>query len=107
MTMFTFYYLLSILIAILSVSLVLCFIRLYLGPNVPNRTVAFDAIAIHAVGILALFSIRNNSPALLDVAIVTAVLGFLGTTMLARYLERSGSAGWQEENPPRTGRKRP
>ena len=99
--MFTFTNLLGILIAILSISLLLCFVRLYLGPNVPNRTVAFDAILIHAVGILALFSIRNHSPALLDIAIVTAVLGFLGTTMLARYLERSGSTGWRAENPPR------
>jgi multisubunit Na+/H+ antiporter MnhF subunit len=56
---------------------------------VPNRTVAFDTIAVHAVGIVALFAVRNDAEALLDVAIVTAVLGFLGTTMLARYLERA------------------
>ena len=56
----------------------------------PNRTVAFDVIAVHAVGMLALFGVRINAPTLVDVAIVTAVLGFLGTTMLARYLERAG-----------------
>ncbi len=81
---------LDILIGILSVSFLLCFIRLYIGPDVPNRTVAFDTIAVHAVGMIALFGVRNNAPALVDVAIVTAVLGFLGTTMLARYLERAG-----------------
>ena len=77
------------LIIALAVSLALCFVRLYLGPNVPNRTAAFDTIAIHAVGILALLSVRDAAPTLLDIAIVTAVLGFLGTTMLASYLERS------------------
>lgn len=82
--------LLDILGVILAGSMALCFIRLYLGPNVPNRTVAFDAIAVHAVAIIAVFSVRINSPALIDAAIVTAVLGFLGTTMLARYLERAG-----------------
>ncbi len=79
---------LDLLILILVISLAICFIRLYLGPDVPNRTVAFDAIAVHTVSIVALFAIRNDAPVLLDVAIVTAVLGFLGTTMLARYLER-------------------
>ncbi len=79
----------DILILVMTISLAICFIRLYLGPNVPNRTVAFDAIAVHAVSIIALFAVRNGSPVLMDVAIVTAVLGFLGTTMLARYLERA------------------
>jgi multisubunit Na+/H+ antiporter MnhF subunit len=80
---------LDVLIAILSISLLICFVRLAIGPDVPNRTVAFDTIAVHAVGMLALFGVRIDAPALVDVAIVTAVLGFLGTTMLARYLERT------------------
>ena len=36
-------------LVVLALSLLLCFVRLYLGPNPPNRTVAFDTIAIHAV----------------------------------------------------------
>ncbi|GIV79831.1 monovalent cation/H+ antiporter complex subunit F [Litorilinea aerophila] len=88
---------LTILTAILSISLVLCFIRLYLGPNLPNRTVAFDIIAIHAVGILALIALRGEAAVLLDVAIVTAALGFLGTVMLARYLEQANVTEWEPE----------
>jgi multisubunit Na+/H+ antiporter MnhF subunit len=80
---------LDVLITILTISLALCFIRLFLGPTIPNRTIAFDTIAIHAVAILALFAIRIDAPSILDVALVVAVLGFLGTTMLARYLERA------------------
>ncbi len=80
---------LEILIALLSISLVICFLRLYIGPDVPNRTVAFDVIAIHTVGIIALFAVRNQSPFLLDITIITGVLGFLGTVMFARYLEQS------------------
>lgn len=85
---------LHILIVILSFSLLLCFVRLYLGPNVPNRTAAFDVIALHSVGMIVLFAVRSDSPALLDVAIVTAALGFLGTTMIAQYLERGAGRGW-------------
>ena len=91
LSMFDFDRALDILITILTLSLSLCFIRLYIGPDIPDRTVAFDDIAIHAVGILALYGIRIDAPSLLDVAIVTAVLGFLGTTMMGRYLERTGS----------------
>lgn len=79
----------EILILILSISLALCFLRLYRGPDVPNRVVAFDLIAIHAVAIIALFAIEQGAMFLLDVTIITGVLGFLGTVMVARYLEQS------------------
>lgn len=79
----------EVLIWVLSISFVLCFLRLYIGPDVPNRTVAFDVIAIHTVAIIALFAVRNHAPFLLDITIVTGVLGFLGTVMFARYLEQS------------------
>jgi len=78
----------EVLLGLLSISFVLCFVRLYRGPDVPNRTVAFDLISTHAVGLFALFAIRNNSFFLLDGAMVTAMMGFLGTLMLARYLEQ-------------------
>jgi multisubunit Na+/H+ antiporter MnhF subunit len=81
----------DVLITILSISVALSFIRLYLGPTIPNRIVAFDSISIHAVAILALFAVRIGAPSILDAAIIVAVLGFLGTTMMARYLERSAA----------------
>lgn len=79
----------EILILILSISLALCFLRLYRGPDVPNRVVAFDLIAVHAVAIIALFAIEQGAMFLLDVTIITGVLGFLGTVMVARYMEQS------------------
>jgi|LakMenEpi03Aug12_release.lakeMendotaPanAssembly.Ray.scaffolds.fasta_scaffold345192_2 multicomponent Na+:H+ antiporter subunit F len=79
----------ELLILILSISLALCFLRLYRGPDVPNRVVAFDLIAVHAVAIIALFAIEQGAMFLLDVTIITGVLGFLGTVMVARYLEQS------------------
>ena len=83
-----FQFALEILLALLSISLILCFVRLYWGPDVPDRAVAFDLITSHAIGLFALFSVYNGSPTLLDGAIIITVLGFLGTVMLARYLEQ-------------------
>ena len=88
---------LDILITLLMISMLLASWRLYRGPNTPNRTVAFDLIAIHAVGVFALFAIRLGSTDLLDDAIITAVLGFLGTMMFARYLEQSDREDWKDD----------
>jgi multisubunit Na+/H+ antiporter MnhF subunit len=79
------------LIALLVASIIICFVRLMRGPDVANRAVAFDLIAIHAVGIIALFAVYTDSAALADAAIIISVLGFLGTVMLARYWEQSNN----------------
>lgn len=86
---------LEVLLTIMAFSLTICFVRLYLGPNPPNRTVAFDTITSHAIGIFALLAMRSKAAALLDAAIVTAVLGFVGTVMLARYIEQSNLQDWE------------
>jgi len=85
----------EVLLAVLALSMLLCFVRLYLGPNPPNRVVAFDTISSHAVGIFAMLALRNHAPALLDAAIITAVFGFVGTLMLARYIEQSNRQDWE------------
>lgn len=93
----TFTLWLDLMLGVLGISLIICFVRLYLGPNPPNRTVAFDTITSHAVGIIALVAIRNETPVLLDAAIITAVLGFVGTIMLARYIEQSDLQDWESD----------
>jgi multicomponent Na+:H+ antiporter subunit F len=79
------------LLAILSVAILISFVRLIKGPSVPDRVIALDLIAIQAVGIIAVHAIGSNQPTLLDAAIVFALIVFLGTVILARYLERGGS----------------
>ena len=88
---------LDLLITLLMISMLLASWRLYRGPNTPNRTVSFDLIAIHAVGVFALYAIRLGSSDLLDGAIITAVLGFLGTMMFARFLEQSDQEDWKDD----------
>ncbi len=90
---------LGVLTTLVTFSLLLCFGRLLRGPSLPNRTVAFDLISIHAVGIFLLFAVNSKSFVLLEGAIITAVLGFLGTMMFARALERFPHARWLERQP--------
>ena len=93
----TFDLILDILLTLLGISLFICFVRLYIGPNPPNRTVAFDTIAIHAVAMIALYAMRSDASLLLDAAIITAILGFVGTMMLARYMERAELRDWETD----------
>ena len=73
-----------------TLSVVLAFIRLLRGPSLPDRVVAFDLMTSVAVGIMALYSIATEETVFLDVAIVLALISFLGTVAFARYLEQRG-----------------
>ncbi len=77
----------SVLMAVLGLSLALSTLRLLLGPSIPDRAMAFDMIMIHVVGLVAIYVMREQQIILLDAIIVVAVLGFLGTVALARYIE--------------------
>lgn len=78
----------TIILAILSLTLVLAFIRLIRGPSLPDRVVALDLAVALAMGIIAVYAVTFNKPAFLDVAIIIALISFLGTVAFAYYLER-------------------
>jgi multicomponent Na+:H+ antiporter subunit F len=81
----------SIALAILCSALFVAFCRLIRGPSLPDRVVALDLIAAIAVATNAVYAIITDKPILLDVAIVFALIGFLGTVAFARYLEKGVS----------------
>lgn len=74
--------------AVLSVGMFLAFVRLILGPTLPDRVVAFDALAIMGVGALVLVAIATGHALFLDVALALALITFIGTVALAISLER-------------------
>lgn len=80
---------LMVLGAIAYVSLaILLFIRFAEGPTAADRMLAIDMIDSLACIMLVFYSIYTGRAIYLDVAIVTALLGFIGTVFVARYLER-------------------
>lgn len=88
----------------LALSVVLAFIRLLRGPSLPDRVVAFDLMTSVAVGIMALYSIATEETVFLDVAIVLALISFLGTVAFARYLEQRGKEWTIRGQPPNSDR---
>ena len=80
-----------IALAMLSVALLLAFVRLVRGPSLPDRVVALDLISILAAGVTAVYAIAAEQAVFLDVAIILALIAFLGTVAFARYVEKQVS----------------
>lgn len=72
----------------ISVGMLFGFVRLMLGPTLPDRVVALDALAIMAVGVLVLVAVATGQSVLLDIALAMALITFLGTIALAMSLEK-------------------
>ena len=68
-----------------------CFlVRAVVGPSLADRVVAIDALVVTIVAIILVQSIRTDSSWFLGVAVVVALVGFVGTTAGARFIERRG-----------------
>ncbi len=76
--------------AILSISLLLTFVRMVKGPTLPDRVVALELIASIVVAMIALHTIATGVSSFLDVAVVSALMAFMAAVGFARYLEKRG-----------------
>lgn len=75
-------------LAVLGGTTALSFVRLLLGPSLPDRIIALDLIAYQAVALMLVLGVAVDQPNFLEVALVLALIAFLGTIAFARYLER-------------------
>ncbi len=64
------------------------FVRLLKGPSLPDRIVALDMMTVLIVSFCGLYAMLSEDTAFVDVAIVLALVGFLATVALARFVER-------------------
>ena len=74
--------------ALVGAALLLNLYRLLRGPDLPDRILALDTLTINAMALLVLFGIQQNSRAYFEIALLMAMVGFVGTAMLAKYLLR-------------------
>ena len=80
----------EMLLAALAVPMVLGFVRLVRGPSLPDRVVALDFMTAVAVAASGVWAVATGNPVFLDVAMVLALITFVGTVAFARYVERGG-----------------
>jgi multicomponent Na+:H+ antiporter subunit F len=68
-------------------AVVICAVRAVLGPTAPDRMVAFDAMTALLIASLVILGTYYRASMYLDVALLYALLAFLGTLAIAKYLE--------------------
>jgi multicomponent K+:H+ antiporter subunit F len=76
----------DIALVIFSVSLVLASWRLLVGPQVLDRVLALDTLYVNSLAMLVLLGMRWNTGLFFEAALVIALLGFVGTLALGRFL---------------------
>ena len=62
--------------------------RIARAPGVPDRVLALDTMAVNAVALVILLGMRWGTPLLFEAALIIAMLGFVSTVGLARFLSR-------------------
>ena len=72
----------------LTVAFVLILYRLVRGPDLEDRVMALDALYINAVALLLVYGIELRSDLYFEAALLIALLGFVGTVALAKFLQR-------------------
>lgn len=89
----------SIALVLLGLALLISVIRIVIGPTLADRVLALDLLTIVAMGFIGAVAIRTGLMLYLDIAIAIALLGFLATIALARYI-LSKSLGKAGKNAP-------
>ncbi|MCP1662684.1 MAG: cation:proton antiporter [Methanocalculus sp. MSAO_Arc1] len=76
----------SMIILILTVFL--CLYRVLAGPGVENRLIAVNTIGTKTIVLLVLIGFIYERPIFLDIAIIYAMINFIATIAIAKYLKR-------------------
>ena len=78
----------EIAFVLIGAALALNLYRLLRGPDTPDRIVALDTLGINAIALLVLFGIDQASTAYFEIALLVALLGFVATIALCKFLLR-------------------
>lgn len=81
-------YLYYIILPILTLSVLLIFYRFLKGPSISDRVIALDLLITTGIGIIAIYSIISKQSTFLDIAMILALIAFLGTVAFSYYLEK-------------------
>jgi multicomponent K+:H+ antiporter subunit F len=79
---------LNLAIVAVTLAVALCAVRLLRGPDITDRLLALDTLYMNAVALIVLLGMRWGTPLLFEAALIVAMLGFVSTVALARYLSR-------------------
>ncbi|HDY95943.1 MAG: K+/H+ antiporter subunit F [Sulfitobacter litoralis] len=79
---------LNIAFAAVSISQLLAMLRLLKGPNTGDRILALDTMVVNAIALIILLGIRLGTDIYFESAMIFAMLGFVSTVAIARFVLR-------------------
>lgn len=72
----------------LALGQILSMVRLVLGPTSGDRILALDTMVVNALGLVVMLGIYQGSQIYFEVSLLIAMLGFVSTVALARFILR-------------------
>lgn len=78
-------YVLGICLLAVTLSMLLCLVRLVKGPSIVDRLLALDTLFLNATCLIVILGIYWSTTSLFEGALLVAMLGFVSTAALARY----------------------
>jgi len=79
---------LAIGFVLVGAALLMSLWRLVVGPDQPDRILALDTLYVNTVALLVLLGVQLASNLYFEAALLIALIGFVGTAALAKYLTR-------------------
>ena len=74
--------------AALALGQIMSMVRLVIGPTSGDRILALDTMAINALGLVIVLGIHQGVQIYFEMALLIAMLGFISTVALARFILR-------------------
>ncbi len=78
---------LLLVILVIFIAAAGCIIRAILGPTSSDRVVAVDSLSSLMIAALVILGVHYEAVIFLDVALIYALLAFIGTLAISKYLE--------------------
>lgn len=79
---------LLIVCAMLALALLMNLLRLFRGPDPSDRILALDTLYINSIGLILVFGLYQGTSLYFEAAMLIAMLGFVSTAALCKYLLR-------------------
>jgi len=77
-----------IALASITIALFLNLYRIVVGPSSLDRILALDTAYINSIALIVLTGIHLNNPLYFEAALLIALMGFVGTVALSKYILR-------------------
>ncbi|MBD3226508.1 MAG: cation:proton antiporter [Caldithrix sp.] len=79
---------LNISLGMISLSMILIILRVLRGPSLADRVTALDILMTTGIGFIAIYSIYSNNDIFIDVAVILALIAFVGTIAFSYFINR-------------------